>query len=198
LNLPTDKSGGFQVPPRGGSRGRFPARDSACIALPPRAPGYHLPTCFPRDTDSRSRVMRFSSRWNTKEFLYWSGIAACPALAYAYTVTGRQQVLRLTRQAWQQMKHLSLSAFDILRAGLPSTTPYIKCQRAAQEYSSLFVTCTTSLCGLQPQQELLLRSNARLTPYLTKGGCACALLRAAGCHRTSCRIRKRISDPAFC
>jgi hypothetical protein len=48
--------------------------------------------------------MRFSSRWNTKEFLYWSGIAACTALAYAYAVTVVQPLLRLTRQAWQQIK----------------------------------------------------------------------------------------------
>src|SRR5437867_10819143 len=76
----------------------------------------------------------------------------------------------------QQMKQLTLLAFNILHSRLPRATSYAEYQRAAQEYSSLFVTYTSSLCGFQPQRELVLRTNAGLTPCLKPRGCASALL----------------------
>jgi hypothetical protein len=102
-------------------------------------------------------------------------IAACTAIADALTWRV-QHPLQLTRQAWQQIKQLGLLAFDILRAGLPSTTPYIKFQRSKEDCISLIVTYTTSLCGYAPHWELLLRSNVALTPWLKRGGCGNVLL----------------------
>ncbi len=59
LNLPTDKFGGFQTPPRGGSRGPFRPRVGTCIATPPVAPGQHLPSRFPRQC-TRAHAVQFA------------------------------------------------------------------------------------------------------------------------------------------
>jgi hypothetical protein len=80
--------------------------------------------------------------------------AACTALAGRGTEKGHTRLLRLTERVWQQIK-----------------------QRP--ECSSVFVTSTTSFCGLWPHRELARWANARLTPYLKKGGYASGLLRTA-------------------
>lgn len=84
--------------------------------------------------------------------------------------------MQLRQRVPQQIKHLSLLTFHILRMGLPHTTPYAKFQRAAQEYSSLFVTYTTGLWSVRLQQELARWANSALPPWLKRGDCGAALL----------------------
>src|SRR5229473_1462177 len=120
--------------------------------------------------------MRVSCRWNTRKLLSWSSIAADMAIAYADTSTGVQQALRLTRQAWQQIKQLTVWRSTFYVQDFPGQRPMLSIKELGKSVS-VYLLPLQYLYAAVPHWELaLVGSNTRLTPWLKSGGCARALL----------------------
>lgn len=51
---------------------------------------------------------------------------------------GVMHPMQLIQRVQQQIKHLSLLTFNILRVGLPHTTPYVEFQRARKSITNWF------------------------------------------------------------
>src|SRR5712691_2301 len=94
---------GFQTLSRDSSRGQFPPRSRACVALPPRAPDENLATPCPRQGAHIAHPCG-SVGGGTPRGTFERRVAAGMALANTRDSKGWNPVLRLTRRAWQQIE----------------------------------------------------------------------------------------------